>query len=103
MKVIDILKEYRRNGDLEFLEKNGLLDDETKRKVEVLERLFEESNLTSYRLESIKIVRMYYKEITSANTIAKIIHVSERHVYRMRDACVQWLSEMLDKDPSPIE
>ena len=98
MKVIEILKEWRKSGDLDFFKKNGLFDDITKRKVELLEDIFEQSNFATYKNEQIKIVRMYYKEISSAPTIAKIMNMSQRNVYRMRDSCVKWLSDLLDRE-----
>lgn len=101
MTVIEILKDYR-NGDVEFMLEHGKYDSDTMRKIQLLETIFEESKFTQYRLESIKVVRMYYKEISSISVIAKIIHVSERNVYRMRDKCVEWLSAFLDNYPSPM-
>ena len=100
MTVKEILNEYRR-GDLDFKLHQGLLDEDTTNKVRMLNKIFEEADWTSYKIESIKVVRMYYKEISSAREISRIIHVSERHVYRLRDKCVEWLSDLLD-NYSPI-
>lgn len=101
MTVKEILEEYRK-GDLDFKLEHGLLDEDTTDKVRLLNKIFEDADWTSYKLESIKVVRMYYKEISSARVIAGIIHVSERHVYRMRDSCIEWLSDLLDNHPSPM-
>lgn len=102
MTVKEILKEYRK-GDLEFKLQQDLLDEDTTNKVRILNKIFEDANWTSYKIESIKVVRMYYKEISSARAIANTIHVSERHVYRMRDSCVEWLSDLLDNYPPVIQ
>ena len=97
MRIIDILNEYR-SGELEFKIKYGLLDDETREKVNVLEQIFVDIDLVDYVVDSTKIVRMYYKEKRTIEYIAEAMYMSPRTVSRRRDECLKWLSDHFDRE-----
>lgn len=99
MNVKEILKLYRQEK-IESMVKHNMLDAETLEKVKIIDEIFENTERANYRGCKVPIVRMFYRDRLSMSECANTVHVCERQAYRIRDDCVNWLSDMLDNPPS---
>ena len=96
MSILGVLENYH---DVMLQSMTGVLPAEVKNKLDLLERLFDDSQRFSFSGDDgIEILKLHYKYGRSYERIAEQLHLSVRTVYRKRKEEITRLQRYVFKE-----
>ena len=96
MTTVEILNGLRSN-DLDLRYEYGSLDDDTRRKIEIIKNIYSDDSQFKFPVLCYKVLSLYYLQKMTAEEIAEKLDISPRTVYRKRDEGIRRLSDILDE------